>query len=105
MMVSRIENIYQLNDRGTMKIYSLGEETINSIVEEDKKLSEQVQIIDDYIVINVAYEYNILLSTCSTHQQILNWVWHLTEKTWMTQNVTRRFIEVACGYHKLDYRQ
>ncbi|EOM1107950.1 hypothetical protein IMR62_004782, partial [Escherichia coli] len=66
---------------------------------------ESVMTRHRFCGINVAYEYNIPLSTCSTHQQILNWVWHLTEKTWMTQNVTRRFIEVACGYHKLDYRQ
>lgn len=83
---------------------SLGEETVNSIIEEEKTLSEQVQIIEGHIVINVAYEYNISLDSCSTHQQILNWVWHLTEKTWMTQKVTRRFIEVACCHHKLEYR-
>lgn len=87
-----------------MTKHSLGEETVNSIIEEEKKLSEQVQIIEGHIVINVAYEYNIPLNSCSTHQQILHWVWHLTEKTWMTQKVTRRFIEVACGYHKLEYR-
>lgn len=87
-----------------MKIYSPGEETIKSIIDEDRTLAEQVQIIEGYIVINVAYEYNIPLNSCSTHQQIVNWVWHLTEKTWMTQSVTRRFIEVACGYHKLEYR-
>lgn len=45
MMVSRIENIYQLNDRGTMKIYSLGEETINSIIEEDKNCLSRCRLL------------------------------------------------------------
>ncbi|HGM6756491.1 hypothetical protein ACUNIY_24545 [Serratia sp. IR-2025] len=68
-------------------------------------MTEQVRIEGEYIVINVSYEYNISLQACSTHQQILHWAWHLTEKTWMTTTALRRFIELACGYHKLEYRQ
>lgn len=82
---------------------NLGEETINSIIEEDNLLSEQVQVIDGCIVINIEYECPIPLNTCSTYQQILHWVWHLAEKTWMTQIVTRRFIEIACQHHNLEY--
>lgn len=87
-----------------MSIKSIGADDIKQFLEDDKKLEEQVKIIGEHIVINVAYEYNIPLATCTTHKEVLNWVWHLTEKTWMNQDVTRRFIELACGHHKLEYR-
>ena len=64
--------------------------------EREDKLQQQVSVKEDHIVINVSYEYNIALSRCDTAAKLLHWVWHLTEKTWMTNDVMRRFIEVAC---------
>jgi hypothetical protein len=74
------------------------------MLESDSLLAEQVKIVDDYIVINVCYEYTIPLATCSTHEEILHWVWHLTEKTWMTTEVLRYFIALACERAGLNYR-
>lgn len=64
--------------------------------EQEKMLQKQVSVSDGHIVINVSYEYNIELSRCNTPAKLLHWIWHLTEKTWMTNDVMRRFIEVAC---------
>lgn len=68
---------------------------VNSIMEKEKILAEQVKIVDGNIVINVAYEYNILLDTCRTAEDVLNWVLHLSDKTWITTEVLKRFILIA----------
>jgi len=64
--------------------------------EREEKLRQQVSIKEGHIVINVEFEYNIALSRCDTAEKLLYWIWHLTEKTWMTNDVMRRFIEIAC---------
>ena len=69
--------------------------------EREEKLQQQVSVKEDHIVINVSYEYNIALSRCDTAEKLLHWVWHLTEKTWMTNDVMRRFIEVASRENKI----
>lgn len=58
-------------------------------------LENKVYIRGDDIVVNVEYEYEIPIADCKSHERILHWAWHLTEKTWMTTDVLRRFIEVA----------
>ena len=70
-----------------------------------EELERIVSIKDDHIVINVCYEYNIPLSSCKKHEQILGWVHHLCEKTWMTPEVLERFIEVACRENGLELRK
>jgi hypothetical protein len=79
-----------------MPIIPVNDELTRDIKAHNSLLSEQVKIIDNYIVINVAYEYNIPLESCQTAEQMLNWVWHLTEKTWINPDILRRFIELAC---------
>lgn len=74
---------------------------IKKIEAQEKLLQKQVAVVDGHIVINVEYEYNIALSRCNTPEKLLHWVWHLTEKTWMTTEVMRRFIEVACRENKI----
>ena len=83
---------------------SFDDEDMADWMKHEKLLNEQVKIVDDYIVINVAYEYSIPLTECSTYQQILHWSWHLTEKTWMNNDVMRKFIEVACLNQNLKFR-
>jgi hypothetical protein len=67
-----------------------------------EELERIVSIQGDHIVINVCYEYNISLSECTTHEQILRWVYHLCGKTWMTPPVLERFIAVACRANELE---
>lgn len=40
--------------------------------------------------------YDIELDRCDTPEKILAWVDHLTEKTWMTNDMFSEFIGVAC---------
>ncbi len=78
---------------------------ISEMQKHDALLNKQVFFADDHIVINVEYEYNIALSRCNTESKILSWVHHLTEKTWMTNEVMERFIEMACEAHNLTLEQ
>ena len=70
-------------------------------------LARVVSVREHHIVIDVSSEcnipeYNIPLSRCSTYAEILGWAHHLTEKTWVSTEVLRRFIAVACDANKLD---
>lgn len=71
-------------------------ESIRKRAEETREyLNKAVQVIDGYIVINVAYEYDIPIKECGTAERILGWVLQLSEKTWMTMEVLNRFVHVA----------
>ena len=72
------------------------DEGFKKFVKHMEDLRKTVTVVDDHIVINVHYEYNIPLSRCNTHEKILGWAYHLTEKTWMSRDVLRYFIQVAC---------
>jgi hypothetical protein len=55
-----------------------------------------VSIIEDHIVVNIEYEYNIPIKECNTPEKILGWARQLSEKNWMTNNAMREFLEIAC---------
>ncbi|MGI2028683.1 hypothetical protein [Endozoicomonas acroporae] len=68
----------------------------DQVIEETEALRRQVFVADGHITINVSYEYNIALSSCDTAEKLLHKVWHLCEKTWITPEVLRYFIRLAC---------
>lgn len=70
--------------------------------EKQAELNKMVYIEEGHIVINVHYEYNVPLDRCDTHEKILAWALHLTEKTWMTMDVLERFIRLAMAQHGLE---
>ena len=82
---------------------------IGKVFEAAKKkeelLQEQVKIEDGHIVINVNYEYNIALNRVDTSEKILWWVIHLSEKTWMTTEILRRFVHLSCAHHGIKLSQ
>lgn len=55
-----------------------------------------VSIIENHIVVDIMYEYNIPIKDCDTPEKILNWARQLAEKTWMTKDAMRDFLEIAC---------
>ena len=56
-----------------------------------------VSIIEDHIVVNIEYEYNIPIKDCNTPEKILSWARQLAEKTWMTNDAMREFLETSCN--------
>ena len=49
--------------------------------------------------------YSVELNNCNTPEKILDWVMHLSEKTWMTTLMIRGFIRAACEANniKIDH--
>lgn len=78
------------------------EELRRRYIKRNEELNRIISIKDAHIVINVAYEYNIPLNRCRTLPDILSWTFHLTEKSWMTTEVLRHFMVVACAENKLE---
>lgn len=48
------------------------------------------------------FDYDIALSRCSTPEKILQWVSHLSQKTWVTTEIIERFVAVASAKIGLD---
>ncbi|WP_136799231.1 hypothetical protein [Desulfosediminicola ganghwensis] len=61
-----------------------------------KDLEDAVKIENDLIILGPQGFYDIEISSCNTYEKILGWAFHLSEKTWMTTDVLRYFIRVAC---------
>lgn len=49
-----------------------------------------------YITINALYPYDIQLSRIQDRESLLQWVSHLSGKTWMTRELIREFIRRVC---------
>jgi hypothetical protein len=64
-------------------------------INEEKLLQSQVYVEDGHLIIDAGYEYAIELNRCNTNDKILGWVNQLSEKTWMTFPMLRRFIHLA----------
>lgn len=67
-----------------------------------------VTIDGNYLIINRFdgddMEYEIAISECDTAAKLVNWMFHLTEKQWMTRELMREFIRVACHKSNIELR-
>lgn len=59
--------------------------------------------IEDSLLVIKQYNYEIEMSRCSTYEDILAWVLHLSEKTWVTSQIIEEFVKKTISYNKLDY--
>lgn len=72
----------------------------NEYLRREEELSRIVTVDETHIVIHIPGDhidgdYEIALSTCKTGEQLVSWIFHLTEKQWMDRGILRRFIKVA----------
>ena len=77
------------------------DELRKNYLQRNEELNRIVSVESGCIVLRVASEYKIALNRCSTFPDILSWVFHLTEKSWMTTEILHHFILVACRENKL----
>lgn len=49
----------------------------------------------DIVIIHGRCEYTITANRCRTPTQVLDWIHHLADKTWMTPEMIGRLIEVT----------
>ena len=71
-----------------------------SWIDEHKERINRVSIEGNHVIIRFAEhnEYEILLAKCRTHEEILGWILHLSEKNWMTMELTRLLILKVCSH-------
>jgi hypothetical protein len=60
-----------------------------------ERLNQQCYVDGDHIIINPGFEYQIALNRCDTPEKLLSWIFHLSEKTWMTTEVLHKFIDLV----------
>ncbi|WP_421789328.1 hypothetical protein [Hyphobacterium sp.] len=65
-------------------------------------MTKAVRVEDGHLVIDVKYEYNIHLSRIDTPEKVVSWVYHLTEKTWMTTEVLREVLKTVSNENGID---
>lgn len=49
-------------------------------------------------------EYEVPISECDTAEKLVNWIFHLTEKQWMTREIMREFVRRACNQSNIELR-
>jgi hypothetical protein len=88
---------------------SYGSDRIDDMIKDKQEFAKLVQVVGDDIVIDVktimehmhpgqtvaSQGYAIPLDRAKDYGEIIGWVHHLCEKTWMTPRLIRRFIDVA----------
>ena len=64
----------------------------------------RIVVDESYLTINVDdhYQYEIALDRINNPVKILQWVIHLTEKTWMTTELMRQFVIASCTKAGID---
>ncbi|WP_444901340.1 hypothetical protein ACJJIG_17365 [Microbulbifer sp. SSSA007] len=75
-----------------------GKALFDAMMEDSSKeaeIYEKIKIDDDHLVLNFSYEYTIPLSELQSHTQVLSWVLHLSEKTWIEKDHLIAFIRAA----------
>jgi hypothetical protein len=65
---------------------------------------DRITIDDTHLTIKAhdGYLYEIALDRIDTAPKILQWVIHLTEKSWMTTELMRQFVYAACTKAGID---
>lgn len=81
----------------------LNMEEICEIALREQEITDKLFTHDEelgYFTINAGYSYHIELDRIPNKEALLAWVFHLSEKEWMTQYMIREFIDRVCGIKK-----
>ncbi|TYL43921.1 hypothetical protein [Dickeya sp. ws52] len=73
---------------------------VDEYIRSEQELSEIVSVDNTHIIIQIPGdhldgEYEIALASCKTPEQVVSWIYQLSEKQWITREILRRFIKVA----------
>lgn len=80
-------------------------EMASASLEDYSRLKKQAYIENDYIIINVEYEYRVQLNQCDTLEKILDWCLHLNQKSWMAPGLLERFVSLACEANNVSFQR
>jgi hypothetical protein len=77
-------------------------DAIERSIREKEELARLCYIDGDFIVFDAqGTKYEISFSECASYPAILKWVYHLSQKSWITLPVLLRFVYLACEHHGL----
>ena len=67
-----------------------------------RKLEREISADDSGITIHFAANYHIAWSRMRSRSDVISWIYHLSEKGWMTPIRLRRFLELVAEKKNLD---
>lgn len=79
-------------------------EVVARSVRDRQALCRRFSIEEGHIVIRtdeLGHTYDVPLTRCSTHAQVLGWSFHLLEKCWADGRLVREFIRIALRINNL----
>lgn len=73
---------------------------VQAYIDKEQELNEIITIQDGHIVIAIpgntfGQTYDIPLSNLKNGEQVVSWIFQLTEKNWIDRDILRRFIKEA----------
>jgi len=73
---------------------------VQAYADKEQRLNEIITVQDEHIVIAIpgndfGQTYDIPLSNLKNGEQLVSWIFQLTEKNWIDRDILRRFIKVA----------
>ncbi|WP_155492635.1 hypothetical protein [Pluralibacter gergoviae] len=74
-----------------------------SYIAHQELINSAIKIEGGYLIIKIPGQvvennYEIPLSSISSPSGIIEWTLHLSEKSWVSKRLLRRFIQVSCAY-------
>ena len=75
---------------------------LEQYMEHRAELAKKVYLEDGFVVLNTGNTlYEISVDRIYSHEVLVNWAFHLTEKVWMDMDMMREFRRVASIAAKL----
>ena len=76
---------------------------VDSFIAQEEELNRAIRIEDNHIVIKIPDNdfdetYDIPLSGLLDASDLVEWIFHLTEKQWVNRRLLRRFIKIASAH-------
>ncbi|CDG99822.1 hypothetical protein [Xenorhabdus bovienii] len=81
-------------------------EVVEDRLKKIEELKNTIRVTDKYFIFyfNGMDQYEIAISDCDTPEKLIPWIFHLTEKSWMSVDLLRHFIRVASNKSNISIR-
>jgi len=78
-----------------MGVVAMADIDMEELFQEIQDINDSIYWYEDWLIVNIAYPYEIYKDRIDTDDKILGWIYHLSDKTWMSKDHIKRFIYVA----------
>lgn len=86
-------------------IFTPTEEDINFINQQKEDANRRVVLTKDRIIMYTenGAPYEIELSRCETIQDVVDWIFHMKEKWWVTDFMLKRMAKFMCNHNNQNF--